>query len=522
MFLSSITGFAQGADLRNSKRYFYGQTGIDFVSSIYGGGQPTTFDVSSISGFYSSYGRIGASVCDKEGNPLLIVQNYFISVYNNGAFNVIPDPILSSSDPHGVIIVPRPKYADRYYVVTSSEESGLFFSEVDLTNLVLINKNRPLKDPSGNPILSSTGGFGVSSTTHQNGTDYWITAFVNDTLFSYQVTENGINALPTSFIDLPVASDVPIPYMYYNYTHSVKISPQTGSGKRIAVVNSYTGVSLKNFNDGTGEISESDSYTSTTLQQIGQQNLNYGIFTKDVEFSPEGNVMYYVDYEGAIYAVHESGYVSAVSQSAGFISSTQGSDGFVYFVDRWGYVSRSDYWDYPDCIENTSIDRLFEGQTDYLPLPQLVSINDCLATAVTPTFHDFAWIGNDTSYSLPTTSIEGITGTWNPSALSEGEHAYTFIPSASNVQCANPASMSFIFLQPKTIVANDDNFYATPINPYATGPTLTASVFDNDFIDYGDTVTMNNVTVSFVSMNDANSFVTMSGGWLPTIPRMGK
>jgi hypothetical protein len=65
--------------------------------------------------------------------------------------------------------------------------------------------------------------------------------------------------------------------------------------------------------------------------------------------------------------------------------------------------------------------------------------------AVLPTFNSFASVCSGTTlYSLPTTSTNGITGTWSPALNNTATTTYTFIPTAG--QCATTASLTITIL----------------------------------------------------------------------------
>jgi len=123
-----------------------------------------------------------------------------------------------------------------------------------------------------------------------------------------------------------------------------------------------------------------------------------------------------------------------------------------------------------------------------------------------PTFEQVGIIGNGTiTYQLPTTSTNGIAGTWNPTTLVEGEQDYTFTPNAG--QCSTPITMPFMVLKPRMITAYDDDFSDSPINVDEGGQT--ATVFANDGINFGEAVTEDNATVSIIAINpplDLNTY----------------
>ncbi|MCF6133303.1 T9SS type A sorting domain-containing protein [Flavobacterium wongokense] len=85
---------------------------------------------------------------------------------------------------------------------------------------------------------------------------------------------------------------------------------------------------------------------------------------------------------------------------------------------------------------------------------------------VTPTFSAIAPICNGDSLSaLPTTSINGYTGTWSPSLDNTSTTTYIFTPNAG--QCANTASLTITVNQPVTPTFN-------AIAPICNGDSLSA------------------------------------------------
>jgi gliding motility-associated-like protein len=105
-----------------------------------------------------------------------------------------------------------------------------------------------------------------------------------------------------------------------------------------------------------------------------------------------------------------------------------------------------------------------QGCTQNLSVLSTVIINNLII----PTFNQWGPYCEDDVVSLPimpTSSIEGINGTWNPSSISTstpGNIQYTFTPSA-NQGCVSPYSM-FIVVHPKPI-----NISAGPDTTIGTG-----------------------------------------------------
>ncbi|KAB1156921.1 T9SS type A sorting domain-containing protein [Flavobacterium luteum] len=132
-----------------------------------------------------------------------------------------------------------------------------------------------------------------------------------------------------------------------------------------------------------------------------------------------------------------------------------------------------------------------------------------------PIFENVGIIGNGSvTYQLPLTSSNGIAGTWNPNTLAEGEQDYTFTPNSG--QCANPITISFMVLKPKTILAFDEDFTDTAINGNTGGQT--PSVFTNDEINFTDVVTSTNATVALLAVTPTATLTINPDGTI-TIPR---
>lgn len=134
---------------------------------------------------------------------------------------------------------------------------------------------------------------------------------------------------------------------------------------------------------------------------------------------------------------------------------------------------------------------------------------------VEATFEQVGIIGNGTiTYQLPTISSNGITGTWNPAIIEEGEQDYIFTPTTG--QCSSPVTMPFMVLKPKMITAYDDDFTATAINGNTGGET--ASVFDNDGINFSESVTSTNATVALLGVTPSIASITIDADGIITIP----
>jgi gliding motility-associated-like protein len=88
-----------------------------------------------------------------------------------------------------------------------------------------------------------------------------------------------------------------------------------------------------------------------------------------------------------------------------------------------------------------------------LPVTQTVTVNQ----PVTPTFAQVAAICSGGTFTLPTTSINGILGSWLPAINNTATTTYTFTPSAG--QCALPVTQTVTVNQPVTPTFSADIIY---------------------------------------------------------------
>jgi gliding motility-associated-like protein len=88
------------------------------------------------------------------------------------------------------------------------------------------------------------------------------------------------------------------------------------------------------------------------------------------------------------------------------------------------------------------------------------SLSVAVNSPVTPTFTPIAPICSGESFSLPSASIESISGTWSPAVNATATTTYTFTPVQSS--CANSSNLTVVVNQP--IVPSFD-----PIDPVCSG-----------------------------------------------------
>ncbi|MBY0486481.1 MAG: gliding motility-associated C-terminal domain-containing protein, partial [Flavobacteriaceae bacterium] len=137
----------------------------------------------------------------------------------------------------------------------------------------------------------------------------------------------------------------------------------------------------------------------------------------------------------------------------------------------------------PSTIDTTTL-----GTTTYTFTPAAtecatsISINVLITTPQTPTFNPIANICQGlTAPALPTTSIEGVIGTWNPLTIdttTAGTFNFTFTPSAG--QCASSGSISVTIDAPSilptfTAIPNICKDMAAPALPSTSTNAITGT-----------------------------------------------
>ncbi|MCR5860912.1 T9SS type A sorting domain-containing protein [Flavobacterium sp. J372] len=272
--LLCTTGYTQ--DLQNAKWYFGDGAGLDFLPDIY---NPTPV-VNAQNSFEGC-----ATVSDTQGNLLFFSNGLQLWDANE---NIITSALKGNgSSTSNVIFVPKPRDSTRYYVVTidgaSGLNKGLHYSEIS-TSGTIISLNQSLLDHNGIKIDENYNSMSekLTSTVHADGESYWIIAQIKDKIYSYKVSNTGINATPVSS-DAPV--DVDVPLGEYPGIGHIKVSPNT---QRIGVCYSH-GITfqgfliLGDFNFITGQA----VFDNNTITVAGQTQY-YGL-----EFSPDSNYAFF-------------------------------------------------------------------------------------------------------------------------------------------------------------------------------------------------------------------------------------
>ncbi|MFT6715417.1 MAG: gliding motility-associated-like protein [Saprospiraceae bacterium] len=260
-FLVPLTLFSQG----EFNNWHFGE-GLTFN---FNSGSPVVGTFSQVS---SSNSEGTASVSDCEGNLLFYtsgqtVWNKSNNIMSNGTGlnGVSPSVFNGTYATQGALIVKRPETSGIYYIFTSSQAKGLYYSIVNMNlnsglGAVIIK----------NTLLSTNKSEKLAVTYHSNGKDIWVVTHYggSNQYESFLVTRTGVAASSVSSFD----------GVNHNDTHGdLKISRD---GKKIGAVVDFKGVVyLGDFNNSTGVVSNTAS--------LGGFASPHG-----VEFSPNSSKMY--------------------------------------------------------------------------------------------------------------------------------------------------------------------------------------------------------------------------------------
>lgn len=304
-----------------------------------------------------------ATISDPDGNLLYYTDG--VTVYNRNHNIMLNGTGLAGSftSTHSAIIVPKPGFANMYYIFTvdspwnNDNTNGLQYSEVDMT---LDNglggvtvKNELLETPVNEKVIAilnaSEDGYWVVSHRH-----------LNDEFIAYEVTSAGVNPVP-------IVSAVGSQTGYFNIAGQIKISP---NGNRLAVARGGE-VQLFDFNSDTGII--------TNPRTINNGSVNsYGI-----EFSTNGNLLYVAYYGGVSQYNLQAGTIADIIATEVVLVSVS-NEGFAAMQiapDGKIYVARQDkpyidFIEYPNVIGfgcNYHYEGLFlDGRKSRLGLPTFV------------------------------------------------------------------------------------------------------------------------------------------------------
>lgn len=221
-------------------------------------------------------------VSDENGNFLFYSNG--VALFNAN-LDTMPNGYLTGIYPSHVeaaqnVIVPRPGYANRYYVLVPGHfytNTGLWYSEVDMS---LDNGLGDVVQWQGNILLHNNVSEKVTAVYHANGKDIWIITheLYTNNFLCFLLTQEGIQGTPVVTSIGAIHVEPTIPNGYYDYVCKGEIKTST-DGRRLAIaMKGLNLVELYDFDTETGVVSN-----------LVSLNLHDPVC---LEFSTDGNVLY--------------------------------------------------------------------------------------------------------------------------------------------------------------------------------------------------------------------------------------
>ena len=155
------------------------------------------------------------------------------------------------------------------------------------------------------------------------------------------------------------------------------------------------------------------------------------------------------------------------------------------------------------------------------------SASACVSTAIltivdvkTPTFNPIAPICAGTPFTLPTTSLNGVTGTWSPAINNTATTTYTFTPGANQCTVPTLTTMTVVVKPLPVVSAGPDSLIceATQFTLNATGAD--SYVWDNGVVNgtpFSPTATTTYTVTGTTDGCTATDQMTLSITPLPTV-----
>ncbi len=276
-----------------------------------------------------------ASICDENGKLLFYTSGITVL---NADHDTMPNGSNLKADvstTQGSLIVPHPGNPNLYYLFTLDREGqsdGLKYNIIDMRldggrGDVSI-KNKDLISPLAEKM---------TAVHHQNGVDIWLVVhgFLNNSFYSYLITENGLNETPVETQIGPKHGLVPL-----DLTATIGNMKLSHCGNFIACGRFYRDtIELYRFDNSSGIVCDYLPITSPSLELNFHNDYGY-------EFSPDDSKLYVGTFQGGqIFQLTLTDYtIPAIRASVAEIGRCNclalgdlqlGPDGNIYVTDEF-------------------------------------------------------------------------------------------------------------------------------------------------------------------------------------------
>lgn len=398
-----------------------------------------------------------SSVSDACGRLLFVTNGHQVWTYSNGSYIECNDTFAEmprTDIRQNVAIIPKPNNLNNFYILTVTN-SGIYFTdfyvETDgsaghVATSFKMDSTNGYPDFNCTALSANVQKYFGSNTVFKSR----IMLFnqTNKSLYTYYIDEYGINSSTERISDLTSI-----------ISNNSYVTNFTSLG--IGIYDNFA------FSTNLGELVFFNLYNYSAsgpaflpIASIGTQVTGLSLYSlygdSVILYVGTGNGLY-----KSVYNTTTSSFDTPVQFASGTIGDLQmGNDGKIYGAlqgestllrinDPNNYTNPNVTY-YPLGFVNTNAHL---GQS-VIRNPKLSYLN-----LVNPTFTQINPVCYGTSVTLPTTSNNGITGTWSPAFNSYSSGSYTFTPNQG--QCADVAKMSIS-------VYSLPNITAQPTAPAAT------------------------------------------------------
>lgn len=319
----------------------------------------------------------------------------------------------------------------------------------------------------------------INVTTGTTPLQYLYLGAINNTQFQSRVPENaGLNGC-NYYTDTNINAFAAGKFCYY-YIDNVALIPLNGASFVLPTTVCPSSLILPNLTNylvscPVNGIFSGNGVSFNSTNGIYSFQFPNGVTSSTITYTFTNNLGYSISLQSTITVANTTPTFNPIP------AFCQGSTPPVLPTTSTNGITGS--WN-PSTVSNTT-----SGSYSFTPTAGQCATNVSVTTTVTqpnitPTFNTIPVLcQGSTPPVLPTTSTNGITGTWNPSIISTTISGnYTFTPTPG--QCAVAVSRAIQVLRNDAFITNADAFTVT-LGSYVTASVTTPSVLINDTYNGG-------------------------------------